>query len=94
MSHVLPLKLAQYLVRLHVSYDRKGERDLRDVIASSRYYVRQEANYDNWNGGMWGHDVVFFLPLDQLAKIDVEEQGEIASSVCKLLNKMSETIES
>jgi len=93
MSHVLPSKLAQYLVRLHVSYDRKGEKDLRDAIASSRYYVREEVNYDNWNGGMWGHDVVFFLPLDELAKIDVEDQSEIAAGVCKLLNKMAEAIE-
>lgn len=48
-----------------LAYDLReaGEKDLRDVIAGFRYCVREDAAYDNWNGGMSGHDVVFFLPL-------------------------------
>lgn len=93
MTNVLPIKLPQYLVRLHMTYDKRGKKDLRDVIAASRYYVREDAAYDNWNGGMSGHDVVFFLPLHELAKIDVEQQSEIASGVKDLLQKMGEAIE-
>jgi len=93
MSNVLPTKLSQYLVRLHMTYAKRGENDLRDVIASSRFYVREEAAYDNWNGGMSGHDVVFFLPLHELAKTDVEQQSDVASGVKDLLQKMGEAIE-
>lgn len=93
MTFILPSKLPQYLVRLHVTYEKRGERDMRDVIAASRYFVREEAAYDNWNGGMWGHDIVFFLPLHELAKIDVEQQSEVATSIRELLNKMADTIE-
>lgn len=93
MSNVLPIKLPQYLVRLHLTYEKRGEKDLRDVIAASRYYVREDAAYDNWNGGMSGHDVVFLLPLHELAKIDVEQQSDIASGIKDLLQKMSEAIE-
>ncbi|WP_370169506.1 toll/interleukin-1 receptor domain-containing protein [Sphingobium abikonense] len=66
---------------------------MRDAIAACRFYVREEVNYDNWNGGTWGHDVLFFLPLEELAKIDIEEQRDIASGVCQLLNKMAEMVE-
>jgi hypothetical protein len=93
MSNVLPIKLPQYLVRLHMTYEKRGETDLRDVIASSRYYVREDATYDNWNGGISGHDVVFFLPLHELAKIDVERQSDIAGGIKDLLQKMGEGIE-
>lgn len=93
MSHVLPSKLPQFLVRLHMTYEKRGERDLRDVIAASRYYVREEAAYDNWNGGMLGHEVVFFLPLHELAKIDVEYQPDITTGIKDLLNKMADAIE-
>lgn len=93
MSNVLPAKLPQYLVRLHMTYEKRGDRDMRDVVAACRFYVREDAAYDNWNGGMSGHDVVFFLPLHELAKIDVEKQSDIASAIKDLLNKMSEGIE-
>lgn len=93
MSNVLPIKVSQYLVRLHMTYAKRGENDLRDVIAASRYYIREDSAYDNWNGGMSGHDVVFFLPLHEMAKIDVEQQSEVASGIKDLLQKMGEAIE-
>lgn len=92
MSYVLPNKLPQYLVRLHAAYERKGESDLRDVIAACRYLVREGKAHDNWNGGMDGHDVVLFLPLNELAKIEVEDLRDVGQAMCGLLNKLSDAI--
>jgi hypothetical protein len=63
------------------------------MIAACRYYVDEAVAHDNWNGGMDGHDVVLFLPLDQLAKVDPEDQAEVASGVKDLLSKLANGIE-
>ena len=94
MSYVLTEKLPQYLVRLQVAFDKKGQTDLSEIIATCHYLVREEDHYDNWNGGQWGHAVVLFLPLDQLAKIDIEDQEDISNDIRERLNKMCKAIES
>ena len=93
MPYALTEKLPQYLVRLQVAFDRKGQSDLSEIIASCHYLVREEDSYDNWNGGQWGHAVVLFLPLDQLAKIDIEDQDDVASDIRDRLNKMCKAID-
>ena len=88
----LPSKLPKYLVRLQVAYSRKGH-DLGEIISHCRYLCVEDTAYDNWNGGMYGHDVVLFLPLDQLGKIDVDEQEEVAKELSEKLNKCAQGIE-
>ena len=64
MGHYLPTKLPSYLLLLRLShqYARKKKDLERDLIAASRVYVIEEATYDNWAGGTYGHDVqIFFL---------------------------------
>jgi hypothetical protein len=41
---------------------------------------------------MWGHDVAFFVPLDHLGKIDIDEQDDIAEEVKTKLNKCAHGI--
>lgn len=93
MSHVLPSKLPQYLIRIQMAYSAKGNQ-LGEVLAHSRYLCVEDAAYDNWNGGMSGHDVIFFLPLDQLGKIDIDDQLEITNELKNKLNSCAQGIES
>lgn len=92
MGNLLPSKLPQYLVRLQVSYSAKGH-DLGEIIAQCRYLCVEDTVYDNWNGGMYGHDVALFVPLAQLAKIDVDEQEDVAKELKEKLNKCAQGIE-
>lgn len=93
MPYVLPEKLPGYLVRLQVAFDKKGKTDLGEIIATCHYFVREEDSYDNWNGGQWGHAVILFLPLEQLAKIDIEDQEDVANDIRERLNKMCKAID-
>lgn len=92
MGNVLPTKLPLYLVRLQIGYARKKSY-LGEIIAHCHYTCIEDTAYDNWNGGMYGHDVVLFLPLDQIAKIDVDDQSEVASEIKDKLNKCAQGID-
>ena len=86
MPNFLPPKLPQYLVRLQTAYSRKGD-PLGEILAHSHYLCVEDTYYDNWNGGQWYHDVVLFLPLDQLGKIDIDDMEEVAENIKDKLNK-------
>src|SRR5688500_8668974 len=92
MANVLPGKLPQYLVRLQVAFSQKGD-TLGEIIAHARYLCVEDVTYDNWNGGMSGHDVVLYLPLGQLGRIDIDEQDQIAQALTEKLNKCRQGIE-
>lgn len=86
MPNHLPTKVPQYLVRLQTAYAQKGD-PLGEIIAHSHYLCIEDTHYDSWNGGQYYHDVVLFLPLDQLGRIDIDDMEEVADSVRDKLNK-------
>ncbi len=88
MSRYLPPKLPTYLLRLELEYGRKNRSLLRDLIYACKYAVEEDVEYDNWNGGTHGHEVKFFLPLDQLGQIDIDDLGDVSKQICQDLNKL------
>lgn len=64
-------------------------RDIAQIIASCPYEINEEVEYDNWNGGTAGHDVIFLLTDDQMDRIPLEGQSEIQSRVAQDLNRAS-----
>jgi hypothetical protein len=86
MTNLLPAKVPQYLVRLQTAYSNKRD-PLGEILAHSRYLCVEDTHYDNWNGGQWFHDVVLFLPLDQLGKIDIDDMEEVSEGIRDKLNK-------
>ena len=86
MPNLLPSKVPQYLVRLQTAYDLKGD-PLGEIIVQSHYLCIEATHYDNWDGGQWFHDVVLFLPLDQLGKIDIDDMEDVAAAIRDKLNK-------
>lgn len=86
MATVLSSKLPQYLVRLQTAYSAKGDM-LGEIIAHSHYLLVEDTHYDSWNGGQYFHDVVLFLPLEQLGRIDIDDLEEIAEAIAGKLNK-------
>ena len=86
----LPKKLPAYRLRLHVQYSHSGERQLRDVIGRSYADIIEEAVYDQWNGGTYGHDVNLYLPIKELGKVHIDEIDDVERRICDDLNKVSD----
>lgn len=99
MAFYLPGKVPSYLIRLSHNYATDSRNaQLKAVLDSARVFVAEGVDYDNYNGGMDGHGVILFLPLEILGPIDLlagavrDSQGDIrvlcvhfpcyASSMC------------
>jgi len=55
-EHFLPSKVLTYLRRVELEFERTKKTLLLQIVRSCRVYVREETDYDNWNGGTYGHD--------------------------------------
>ena len=93
MTHYLPTKVPGYLRRLHLQYSSEDKHLQRDLIAASRSFVIEETGYDNWNGGTYGHDVQLFMPLEELSKVNIDDQETTTEGICADLNKLSRNVE-
>lgn len=91
-SHLIS-KLPTYLVRLQLTYQNTGERRLSEIILHCHYATIENAAYDNWNGGMYGHDVVLFLPIETLSLVGLDELEEVRKRLLTDLNTLGEGID-
>ena len=89
----LPLKIVSYLKRLQVEYAQSENALLSEVITAARVFVREEASYDNWNGGTFGHDVLFFLPPSAFRNIKLEQQDAYRTLIRDNLNTCANSVE-
>lgn len=80
------------MLRLNLTYNRARKLLQRDLIGSCRFVVEEDVEYDNWNGGTHGHNVILFLPLDELAKIEIDSQAGIGEAICKDLNTLGQGV--
>ncbi|MBN4016431.1 TIR domain-containing protein [Rhodospirillaceae bacterium AH-315-P19] len=92
-KYYLPSKIISYLKRLEIEYGQFDNAILSEVVKNARVCVREEASYDNWNGGTYGHDVLFFLPPPTLGKIQLKKQDEYRQRICEDLNTCAQSIE-
>lgn len=89
----LPSKLGSYLRRLEIEYRRSGSELPHEIITSARYFIREGVAYDNWNGGIHGHDLVLFLPETIIEKISLADQETIANQIKEDLQICAKGIE-
>jgi len=85
-TYYLPPKVPSHLRRIAAEYLRAGENLKHTIITSSRLYVVEEAEYDNWNGGTAGHDVQLYVQEDVLCQIPLVKQQELIDSIRTDLN--------
>jgi hypothetical protein len=57
-----PAMLEKALAFLSEHYRKKDRPDLQKLLVNSKYYVEEGYDYDNWNGGSWGHAIHFLVP--------------------------------
>ncbi|MEA3009922.1 MAG: hypothetical protein QOJ91_1614 [Sphingomonadales bacterium] len=93
MSSHLISKLPTYLVRLQLTYQNTGNRRFSEIILHCYYTTVEDAAYDNWNGGMYGHDVVLFLPIETLSLVGLDELEDVRKRLLDDLNKLAQGID-
>jgi hypothetical protein len=63
------------------------------VVNSSVIFVHEETSYDNWNGGMYGHDVILFLPPEIFGKITLARKSDFEADLLSKLKLCCQSIE-
>ncbi|MEP0339903.1 MAG: hypothetical protein ABJ388_06630 [Alphaproteobacteria bacterium] len=91
-GYYLPDKIVSYLKRLDLEYARSSDTLYQQIIRESRVSVIAGTEFDNWNGGTYGHGLVFFLPDELIAAIPLAAQKEITDKLKSDLAVCTEAI--
>lgn len=83
----LPKRLDRLLGLLSKVYAQDGERSLQELLVNAKIRVVEETDYDNWNGGQWGHDVYITIAEDLLLPF-LRNKGEVEQRVRGDLNAL------
>lgn len=92
-KYVIPSKIIIYLKRIAAEYQAMGQDLQARVVNSSVIFVHEEASYDNWNGGMDGHDVILFLPPEVFGEVTLARKGDFEADLLSKLGLCSPSIE-
>lgn len=86
-KYVLPSKLEKLLAALSAYYGQQDQQLLQRVVVNSTYNLILETNYDNWNGGTWGHTLVLQIPQSIFYEI-INEISDISEQLGTDINKL------
>jgi TIR domain len=86
-------KLPSYLLRLDREYEKNSKEPHRTVIRNCRAIVIPETDFDNYNGGMHGHDARLYVPLDVHSAIPLKEVSKVAEAICSDLNQLAQPVQ-
>lgn len=84
----LPHKVDSYLAILNRLYDRGKETLLREVVVNGLVSIHESWDYDNWNGGTYGHAVTLTLPEDIFLQA-VDKKDDYQTRIAQDLNKLN-----
>jgi hypothetical protein len=91
----LPSRVDSYLGTLNRLYERANETLLREIVVNGIVSIHEGWDYDNWNGGTYGHAITLTVTEDVfLGLIDAKDelQTRIAADLNKLNNCQNEFI--
>lgn len=93
MNHYLPRKVPSYLQRLGAEYEvaYDGE-DPLNVVTKSRVFVVPETEYNEFNGGIHGHDVRLYMPLSVHRTVPINKLEALAQRLRDDLNTLARNI--
>jgi len=83
----LPKNIEHYLAVLSKLYAQDGKRQFQEIIVNAQIRVHEEWNYDNWNGGTYGHALFLILP-EPLFLSSVKQKNDIQNKLKEDLNKI------
>lgn len=83
----LPRNIEALLAALARHYQSKGEQALLKVVVNSGYEVAEGIDYDNWDGGQYGHGIRFLVPEPLYALVG--ELGDADARLREDLNRIA-----
>lgn len=69
------------LRRLLLDYKGRNLDLEQEFIRSCRFLVYENTAFDNYDGGMEGHDIAFFLPEEVISKIPLDKESEYQNTL-------------
>lgn len=91
----LPKRVDSHLATLNRLYEQAGETTLREIVVNAVVSIDEGRDYDNWNGGIYGHAITLTVPEDTfLLAMDKKEdlQSRIATDLNGLHNCQNEHV--
>lgn len=79
--------IEHYLAVLSKLYSKDGEIPKLEIIVNGQVRLIEEWNYDNWNGGTYGHALYFIVP-ETLYLRTVRDKEKLRDEICKDLNQV------
>lgn len=83
----LPGRVDSYLATLNRLYERANEPLLREIVVNGAVSIHEGWDYDNWNGGTYGHAITLTVPEDIFLGL-IEAKDELQSRITADLNKL------
>ncbi|MFA5243396.1 MAG: toll/interleukin-1 receptor domain-containing protein [Sulfuricella sp.] len=83
----LPKNIEHYLAALSKLYAQDGKRQLQEIIVNAQIRVHEEWDYDNWNGGTYGHALFLSVP-ERLFLDSIKHKDDIEKKITDDLNKL------
>lgn len=91
-KYVIPSKILIYLKRIATEYQTTGHDLHARIIQSASISVHEEAGYDNWNGGMYGHDIIMFLPPEVFGEVTLARKADFEADLRSKLQQCCSSI--
>ncbi len=79
--------IEHYLAALSNLYKRDQKTEKLKIIVNSQVRVHEEWDYDNWNGGTYGHALYLTVPQDIYLSL-VAYRNSIENSICSDINSL------
>jgi hypothetical protein len=92
-KYIIPSKIIIYLKRIATEYQTLGQELEARVVNSSVIFVHEETSYDNWNGGIDGHDVILFLPPEIFGELTLARKSDYEADLLSKLRLCCQSIE-
>ncbi|VAW28797.1 hypothetical protein MNBD_BACTEROID06-1173 [hydrothermal vent metagenome] len=92
-EYALLPKILPAFRRLRQHYETKGKIELRNLIDAARVHIEPGTEFDNWNGGTYGHDIFMFVPEEVMGLVDLDDQEKIFERLQQDLNKATPEVE-
>lgn len=92
-DYALIPKIMPALRRLRVHYEQQNEPALCKLIECSSVFIEPGTEYDNWNGGTYGHDAYLFVPEELMGLVSLDDQEAIFERIREDLNKATPEVE-
>jgi hypothetical protein len=83
----LPRDIERYLAALSKLYKRDQMTENLEVLVNAQVTIHEQWDYDNWNGGIYGHALYLTLPEDIYLGL-IEDRDSLQDSIRSDLNKL------